>query len=282
MNNEASTTLILGGTGRTGSLLADALARRGSATRTAARSGADVRFDWDDPATHAAALAGADRLYLVTPTMRVRYADQVGAFLDLAEAAGVRHVTYLSVYNADQAPPEIDIAAVEADLASRSTITHAVLRPSWVMQNFADGHIPVIDGVITVPSGGNMEAFVDAADIAAVAAETLLNPDTHAGAAYELTGPQALTFGDVADALAAVSGRPIAYRDIEQETWISGAVAAGVPADYAVMMRWLTGAIVTGNGSTPTGDIEKVTGQPATAFRAFAERDAQAWASEAK
>ncbi|MGV4989017.1 NmrA family NAD(P)-binding protein [Streptomyces sp. NRAIS4] len=282
MNNEASTTLILGGTGRTGSLLADALVRRGSATRTAARSGADVRFDWDDPATHAAALAGADRLYLVTPTMRVSYADQVGAFLDLAEAAGVRHVTYLSVYNADQAPPQIDIAAVEADMASRSTITYSVLRPAWVMQNFADGHIPVIGGVITVPSAGNTEAFVDAADIAAVAAETLLDPETHVGATYSLTGPQALTFGDVADVIAAVSGRPVAYRDIDQEAWINGAVAAGVPADYAAMMRWLTDAIVTGNGSTPTGDIEKVTGRPATAFRAFAERDAHTWTPEAK
>lgn len=282
MNNEASTALILGGTGRTGSLLADALARRGSITRTAARSGADVRFDWDDPATHTAALAGADRLYLVTPTMRVSYADQVGAFLDLAEAAGVRHVTYLSVYNSDQAPPEIDIAAVEADLASRHNITHSVLRPSWVMQNFADGHIPVIDGVITTPGSGNTEAFVDAADIAAVAAETMLDPVAHAGATYSLTGPQALTFGDVADTIAAVSGRPVAYRDIDQETWIDGALAAGIPADYAVMMRWLTGAIITGNGSTPSSDIEKVTGRSAVTFRAFAERDAHAWASEAR
>ncbi|OIJ85800.1 NmrA family protein [Streptomyces sp. MUSC 14] len=282
MNNKAPTALILGGTGRTGSLLADLLARRGIITRTAARSGADVRFDWDDPATHAVALAGADRLYLVTPTMRVRYTDQVGAFLDLAEAAGVRHVTYLSVYNADQAPPETGIAAVEADLASRHRVTHSVLRPSWVMQNFADDHLPVIDGMITVPSAGNTEAFVDAADIAAVAAETLLEPESHAGATYSLTGPQALTFGAVADTIAAVSGRRVAYRDIDQETWIDGALAAGVPADYAVMMRWLTGAIITGSGSTPTGDIEKVTGRPATTFRDFAERDAHAWTSEAK
>ncbi|MCF3131186.1 NmrA family NAD(P)-binding protein [Streptomyces olivochromogenes] len=282
MNNEASTALILGGTGRTGSLLADALAQRGSITRTAARSGADVRFDWDDPATHAAALAGADRLYLVTPTMRVSYADQVGAFLDLAEAAGVRHVTYLSVYNADHAPTGTDIAAVEADLASRGGITHSVLRPSWVMQNFADDHLPVIDGVITAPSAGGREAFVDAADIAAVAAETLLDPETHADTTYSLTGPQALTFQDIADAIASVSGRPVTYRDIDQETWINGALAIGVPADYAVMMRWLTGAIVAGNGATPTGDTEKVTGRPATTFREFAERNAHAWTSEAK
>ncbi|MEU8689922.1 NmrA family NAD(P)-binding protein [Streptomyces sp. NPDC048665] len=282
MNNEAPTALILGGTGRTGSLLADQLAQRGITPRTAARSGADVRFDWDDPATHADALAGVDRLYLVTPTLRVSYAGQVAAFLDLAEAAGVRHVTYLSVYNADQAPEGIDIAAVEADLASRHGITHSVLRPAWVMQNFADDHLPVIDGVITAPSAGGREAFVDAADIAAVAAETLLAPETHAGATYSLTGPQALTFQDIADTIAFVSGRPVTYSDIDQEVWINGALAAGVPADFAVMMRWLTGAIVAGNGATPTGDIEKVTGRPATTFREFAECTAHAWTSEAK
>ncbi|MBX7553904.1 NmrA family NAD(P)-binding protein [Streptomyces sp. NPDC004232] len=282
MNNEAPTALILGGTGRTGSLLADQLAQRGITPRTAARSGADVRFDWDDPATHTDALAGVDRLYLVTPTLRVSYAGQVAAFLDLAEAAGVRHVTYLSVYNADQAPEGIDIAAVEADLASRHGITHSVLRPAWVMQNFADDHLPVIDGVITAPSAGGREAFVDAADIAAAAAETLLAPETHAGATYSLTGPQALTFQDIADTIAFVSGRPVTYSDIDQEAWINGALAAGVPADFAVMMRWLTGAIVAGNGATPTGDIEKVTGRSATTFREFAERTAHAWTSEAK
>jgi uncharacterized protein YbjT (DUF2867 family) len=71
----------LGGTGRTGSLLAGKLARRGIAARTASRHGADVRFDWDAPATHADALTGVDRLYLVTPVLRVSYADRVTGFL---------------------------------------------------------------------------------------------------------------------------------------------------------------------------------------------------------
>ncbi|MFD7169774.1 NmrA family NAD(P)-binding protein [Streptomyces violascens] len=282
MNHEAPIALILGGTGRSGSLLADQLAQQGITPRTAARHGADVRFDWDDPATHADVLAGVERLYLVTPTLRLSYADQVSAFLDRAEAAGVRHVSYLSVYNANQAPTGIDIAAVEADLASREGITHSILRPAWVMQNFTDGHIPLIDGVITTPSGGGREAFVDAADIAAVAAETLLDPASHAGTTYSLTGPQALTFDEVADTIAVVSGRPVFYNDINQEMWINGAVTAGVPADYAVMLRWLTDAIITGKGATPTGDIEKVTGRPATTFREFAERQAHAWTLEAK
>src|SRR5437016_1954772 len=96
MDNSRRTTLIPGRTGRTGTLVARKLGDRGLSARTASRHGADVPFDWDNPATHARALAGVDRIYLVTPVMRITYAGLVSDFLDLAEASGVRHVTYLS------------------------------------------------------------------------------------------------------------------------------------------------------------------------------------------
>ena len=176
MNNPGQTTLVLGATGRTGSLVARKLAERGLSARTASRHGADLPFDWDDAASHGPALAGVDRIYLVTPVLRVTYARQVSDFLDLAEAAGVRHVTLLSAYGIDQAPPELDTRAVELDLMSRRGFTSSVLRPAWLMQNFSDDHLPVLADAITVPTGGGAEAFVDAADIAAVAAETLSTP----------------------------------------------------------------------------------------------------------
>jgi uncharacterized protein YbjT (DUF2867 family) len=277
MTNASHAALILGGSGRTGSLVARRLAGHGFLARTASRHGSDVFFDWDDPATYPDALAGTDRVYLVTPVLRVRYAEQVAEFLDQSEAAGIRHVTLLSTYNGDRAPREIDIAAVEADLAAREAFTHSILRPAWVMQNFTDDHLPVIKGTLTVPSGGGSEAFVDAADIAAVAAETLLNPGAHAGARYALTGPQALTFDDVAAIIAAVSGQPVGYNDINEDAWISAAIAAGVPGDYAAMLRWLTSAIISGEGSQPSGDVETVTGRPPASFEAFARRNAAAW-----
>lgn len=262
--------------------MARQLAGRGLPARTAARHGADVPFDWDDPTTHPAALAGVDRLYLVTPVLRISYADQVAAFLDLAVAAGARHVTYLSTYGGQLAPPDVDIRAVEDGLAARDTLTHTILRPAWVMQNFGDAHLPVVDGVITVSTGGHREAFVDAGDIAAVAVETLLDPEAHAGASYAPTGPQALTVAEVADTITTVTGRTVRHQDIDPEAWIGGAVAAGlVPADYAVMLRWLTGAIVSGNGSTPNDDIEKVTGRAPAGFEDFARRNAGVWAHPA-
>lgn len=277
MSDTPTAVLVLGGSGRTGALITRQLIERGVQARAASRHDSAVFFDWDDPATYGPALDGVDAVYLVPPVMRVRYADQVGALLDQAHAAGVRHVTLLSTYNGDHAPPEIDVAAVETQLADRRALTHTILRPAWVMQNFSDEHLPIVNGTLAVPSRGGAEAFVDAADIAAVATQTLLDPERHAGAHYALTGPEAITFDDVAATIATVSGGSVAYQDIDQDAWIDGAVAAGVPADYAPMLRWLTGAIIAGNGSVPTRDIETVTGRPATGFPAFAQRSADAW-----
>jgi uncharacterized protein YbjT (DUF2867 family) len=210
--------------------------------------------------------------------MRVDFAGQVSDFLDLAEDAGVRHVTYLSTYGADQTSPEFAIRAVELDLMSRLGLTHSILRPAWVMQNFSDEHLPLVDGLITVPTGDGAEAFVDAEDIAAVAAETLANPEAHASAQYAPTGPEALTVADVATIIGEVLGRPVRHNDVDREAWISGAVAAGfVPAAYGEMLRWLTGTVASGNGSRSTDDVRNVTGVPPTTFAEFAKRSADAW-----
>jgi len=120
------------------------------------------------------------------------------------------------------------------------------------MQNFADGHLPMVQDMITVPTAGGAEAFVDAADIAAVAVETLADPGAHAGAVYAPAGPEALTVAEVAGIIASVAGRPVSHNDIEPSAWIDGAIEAGiVPVGYGVMLNWLTATIASGRGSRP-------------------------------
>jgi len=267
---------VLAGTGKTGSRVAGKLTKLGLSVRTAARNGADVRFDWDDPATHSPALWDVDRVYLVAPVMRMNFAGQVSGLLDLAEAAGVRHVTYLSAFGIDQAPPQVAHRAVELDLMGRRAVTHSILRPAWFMQNFSETFLKPVDGVITVPTGDGAEAFVDAEDIAAVAAATLASPDAHAGAQYAPTGPQALTVSDAAGIIAGVTGQPTKHNDIDREAWIDGTVAAGVPAAYGEMLRMLTETIASGRGSRPNNDVQNVTGMPPISFADFARRTAQA------
>jgi uncharacterized protein YbjT (DUF2867 family) len=128
MTNASPNTLVLGGTGKTGSRVAAKLTKLGLSTRTAARDGADVRFDWDLPTTYSTALANVDRVYVVAPVLRTEFADQVSSFLDLAEVASVGHVTYLSAFGIDHAPPHVAHRAVELDLigARRSHIPFCV------------------------------------------------------------------------------------------------------------------------------------------------------------
>jgi uncharacterized protein YbjT (DUF2867 family) len=271
--------LVLGGTGKTGSRLAAKLAKLGVNVRTAARHGADVHFDWDDPTNHPLALEGIDRLYLVPPVMRTDFADQLASFLDLAETVGVRHVTYLSAYGIDQVPPQVAPRAVELDLIGRAAMTHSILRPAWFMQNFSDTFLKPVDGVITVPTANGSEAFIDASDVAAVAAETLVSPDAYAGAAYPLTGPEAMTVSQAAEIIADITGQPMKHNNIDRDMWIQGAVAAGAPAQYGETLRMLTETIASGNGSLPHDTVEKVTGAPPIRFADFARRTAPAWTS---
>jgi uncharacterized protein YbjT (DUF2867 family) len=210
--------------------------------------------------------------------MRTDFAGQVTVFLDQAEVAGVRHITYLSAYGIDAAPPEMAMRSVELDLLGRQGLTHSILRPAWFMQNFSETFLAPVDGAIVVPTGDGAEAFIDAEDIAAVAAATLADPAAHAGAQYALTGPEALTLADAAAIISQVTGQTIAHVDLDRDAWIAGAVASGIPAEYGAVLRMLTETIGTGHGSRPTDDVEKATGVVPTSFADFARRTATSWA----
>jgi uncharacterized protein YbjT (DUF2867 family) len=273
----AHQVLVLGATGKTGSRVAGRLSAHGSSVRTAARSGADVHFDWDNQATWAEALRGATGLYLVSPILRIDFAGLVGRFLDQAERAGVRHVTYLSAYGMEHAPAEVALRAVELDLAARGSLASTVIRPAWFMEDFSETFLQPVNDEIVVPAGNGAEAFVSVEDIAAVAAVTLTEPAKHAGRAYAPTGPQALTVAEAAEMISAAAGRAITYRDTDREQWIAAIVSTGVPAEYAQVLRPLTATLASGNGARPNSDVLDVAGTAPVTFAGFAAKTAPAW-----
>src|ERR1700721_3445552 len=171
MNNTVNRhVLVLGATGKTGSRVASKLSELGVTVRTAARGGAGIHFDWDNPATIEAALQGVTGVYLLSPVMRTDFAGIVSYFLDQAEQAGVQHVTYLSAYGMEHAPAEVALRAVELDLESRSSFTHSIIRPAWFMQNFSETFLKPVADEIIVPSAPGPDALPTAEDIAPVAA----------------------------------------------------------------------------------------------------------------
>jgi uncharacterized protein YbjT (DUF2867 family) len=278
VNNTANRrVLVLGGTGKTGSRVADTLSERGVSVRTAARGGADIRFDWNNPATFEGALQGVTGVYLVSPVMRVDFAGVVSDFLDQAEQAGVRNVTYLSAYGMEYAPAEVALRAVELDLESRGSFTHSIVRPAWFMQNFSETFLKPVEDEIVVPSGTGAEAFVSAEDIASVAAATLAEPERHAGRAYAPTGPESLTLDEAARIISAAADRTILYRDTDRTEWVGAMVRSGVPAEYGEVLRTLTETIASGRGAQPNGDVLAATGAAPVSFADFAAKTAPAW-----
>jgi uncharacterized protein YbjT (DUF2867 family) len=278
--------LVLGGTGKTGRRVAALLDAAGVHHRTAARSAADLRFDWDDDATWGPALEGARAVYLVSPTFRLDHAPTVGAFLDRVQGSSVEHVTLLSARGVEHAPADNPLRAIELDLARRDGLGATLLRPGWFLQDFTewvwrDGIAE--RGTIAAPSGGAAEAFVDADDIAAVAVATLTDPGRHAGRAYTLTGPAAVTFHEVAARIADALGRPVTHADVEPAAWADELVAGGVPADYAGLLAGVLAALRDREGPDTSDDVEHVLGRPARSLDDFlgAVDPSSAWGRQA-
>jgi uncharacterized protein YbjT (DUF2867 family) len=178
-------------------------------------------------------------------------------------------VTFLSARGVEYAPPESAMRATELDLAARTELTHSILRPGWFMQDFDEYFFqPSIaaDGVIVAPTGDGAEAFIHAQDIAEVAAATLLNPAEHDGAAYDLSGPEALTLAQVAERISAAAGRPVSHVDPPVEQWVADTAAAGMPLEYAQLLGGLFENLRASATAAVSDDVQRVTGHAPRSF----------------
>ena len=256
------TTLVTGGTGTTGRLVTALLRQQGGTARTAGRSSsADVRFDWTDPATHGPAVAGADRVYLVAPTGESDPVPLVEAFLETALSAGVRRVVLLSSSAVPAgAPGPGQVHALVRDRVPQ----WAVLRPSWFQQNLTGDHpfarsLREEDRIVTATGNGRV-ALVDARDIAAVAARALLDEPSH-DTEHVLTGPQALSWSDVAALVSTARGRAARHDAVSVEDLTRRWVSAGLPPAAARALAALDEDIARGAHDFTTDTVQRITGR---------------------
>jgi len=283
------TVLVTGATGNTGSRVVRMLRERGAGVRAAARrpgpeagAGADggtdgVRFDWYDPATHAAALTGVERLYLVAPVGEADPVPVVEPFLTAAIARGVRRVVLLS---SSAIPADAPGLGALHRLVRDTMPEWAVLRPSWFMQNFTGDH-PVAhairgDGQIVTATGDGRVAFVDADDIAAVAVRALLDDRPH-DTDHVITGPEALGYADAARVVAEVSGRPVGHVPVTAAAFRERLAEAGIPPEFAAVLAGLDEDIRGGAEDRTTDTVRRITGREPRSFRDFAKAHRAAW-----
>lgn len=292
--------LVTGATGNVGAPLRQALMAAGAPVRPAAGSPAGlarlreeatgrrpphdgavldpVLLDFTDPTTWSAAYEGVERMFVLRPPHLGRPKSQMVPSLEAAKAAGVRHVVLLSLQGAER-NRFVPHAALESWLRD-SGLTWTFIRASFFMQNLIGTHLSDIRDrdEIVVPAGHGATAFVDASDVAAVAAAALLHPADHRDLAWTPTGPQALTYTDIASTLGTTLGRPIRYTN-------PGIVHYARHARRALDMPWgmvaVTTAIYTlarmGRADGLTDDVARATGRTPTSFETFARVHADTW-----
>jgi len=214
--HDAMRILITGATGNVGREVVTALSSRGIPLRAAVQSlgesGRDdeVVLDFRNPSTFGPALEGVTGLFLLRPPPIADVRPTLNALVDAAATRGVAHVVFLSVVGAGT-NPVVPHHAVEKHLRAGKT-PWTFLRPWFFAQNLGDAYRKDIrdDHRLFVPAGAGRAAFVDVRDVAEVVA-LAFSDVAHRGKAYDLTGPEALTFDEVAALLSEVLGRPIRY-----------------------------------------------------------------------
>jgi uncharacterized protein YbjT (DUF2867 family) len=259
------TTLVLGGTGKTGRRVVERLTARGVPTRVGSRSG-EPPFDWQVEATWEPALRGVTAAYIsVYPDLAIPgAAETAGAFARLAVDSGVRRLVLISGRGEEGAQRgEEAIQAAGADWT--------ILRASWFSQNFSESFLldAVRAGVVALPVDSVREPFVDAEDIAD-AAVAALTDGGHAGEVYEVTGPRLLTFADAAGEIGRATGRDVRFVPVSLEDYTAELAAYEVSRDEIELLTFLFTEVLDGRNASVTDGIERALGRAPRDFRDYA------------
>ena len=267
--------LVTGATGKAGRQMVRQLAAAGIAVLAGSRHPAtttsphvtSVLFDWYDKATWTAALAEADSL-IVKGLDLDDYAHETVAQL-LAAAPRVRRVVLVSNPGIEHLPDEQPRRALELTVQNCGKDA-TILRANWFMQNFDEDERVFAKALRTraelhAPTGPAKVSFVDTRDVAD-ATVAVLAGDPHRGRAYTLTGREALTFGQVAQAIGRATGRTIRHVDgtlAEHREHMRG---PDRPADYVNHINHLFMLARTGVQAPVSDDYQRLTGNPPRTF----------------
>jgi uncharacterized protein YbjT (DUF2867 family) len=263
-------TLVLGGTGKTGRRVAERLTGRGVPIRLGSRSG-EPAFDWENQATWAPVLCHVRSVYLsYYPDLAAPGAAiAIRSFVGLAAQSGVQHLVLLSGRGEEEAQHCEQIV-------QQSGVGWTVLRASWFAQNFSENFLRdlVLSGTVALPVENVMEPFVDAEDIADVAA-TVLTEQGHAGQLYELTGPRLLTFAEAVGEISRATGRAIRYLPISGEEFAQELARQQTPQDITDLLMFLFTTVLDGRNAHIADGVRRALGREPRDFTAYV-RDAAA------
>lgn len=283
--------LVTGATGRTGQHIVDHLLARGQQVRILVRPTSDVPPRWHDveravgdlgdAASLRDAMAGVDGLLVLSPQDPALDRMEADAFA-AAAAAGVGHVVKMSTTTPE---PDSPIPWWRAHWRSEQALREAgpawtILRPNGISFFLLEHARPVREeGVFRTAAGDGRMALVDADDVGAVAAAVFDEPARHAGAVLDLTGPDAVSYGDVADILTSVTGRRVTHEDISPDDGRELLLSYGMRDWEAegILANWLMTRDGSGGFDRVTGEVERLTGHRPRDVAVFLERERDAF-----
>ncbi len=268
MNNNI---LVIGGTGKTGRRVVTQLNNKGITPRIGARN-ASPSFDWDHKKTWPDALNGIERMYVTYyPDLAVPGAkEDIESLTYLAKELGVKKMVLLS------GKGEKEAEACE-QIVMNSGIDYTIVRASWFNQNWSESFFldPILSGEVALPMTDVLIPFVDANDIAEVAATVLLD-DAYNGEIIEVTGPELITFKEIVAIISKTSGRNLNLHNITLEQYTNGMKQMQLPNDVIWLIEYLFSHVLTNpENQLVVNDIERVLGRKATSFLAYAEETAK-------
>lgn len=274
------TTVITGATGKLGRHVLQALLERNvpadqivAAGRSiekledfAARGVRVTAMDYDDPASVAAALAGASRVLLIASSeVGKDRAEQHRTVIEAAKAEGVELLAYTSNANAEINATILgqDHKTTEAILANAG-VPYALLRNGYYFENWTDQIQGTLAQGVLVGSGG--DGRVNAAtrrDLAEAAVAVLLGED-QAGRVYELGGDVAFTLADFAAEITSVTGTTVVYNDLPAAEYVSLLSSFGIPAAFAEILADSDQGLRRGDLLVQGDDLRTLIGRPTT------------------
>ena len=235
-----------------------------------------VRFDFTDPSTFDETFKGVKRMFYMRPPHITNIQRDMAPSMDAAKRAGVTHVVFLSLIGIENTTyvPHYKVETYLKAINMQTTF----LRCSFFMQNLNTTHRREIKerNEIFVPVGKAKTAFIDARDIGAVAAVTLLE-DGHAGMNYDLTGSQRLDYWEVASIMSEILGRRITYRNPNPLHFLIETMRRGTPFMFALVMTGLYTSTRFGMAEPITDEVERLSGHKPITFKQYVMEYRDTW-----
>ncbi|MDT3410506.1 SDR family oxidoreductase [Kosakonia cowanii] len=245
-----------------------AIVRNPAKAEALSKQGLIVRQgDYNDQAALTQALAGVEKLLLISSSEVGQRAAQHRNVINAAKAAGVKFIAYTSLLHADTSPLGLHVEHVETEkLLAESGIPFALLRNGWYSENYlASAPAALAHGVFIGAAGEGKIASATRADYAAAAAR-VISEEGHAGKVYELAGDKAWTLSDLAALLSEASGKKVVYQNLSEADFAAALKGAGLPDGLAEMLADSDIGASKGGLFDDSQTLSKLIGRPTTSI----------------